>query len=45
MFPLNEVCIARLGNKKIHMLLDLKDNFHQIKIHSDYTIEIVDQNL
>lgn len=36
-FPLVEDCLARLGNKKVFTLLDLKDGFHQIRIHPDCT--------
>lgn len=36
-FPLIEDCIARLGNKKVFTLLDLKDGFHQIKVREDHT--------
>lgn len=36
-FPLIEDCLARLSNKRIFSLLDLKDGFHQIKDHPDYT--------
>lgn len=31
-FPLIEDCLARLGNKNIFTLLDLRDGFHQIKV-------------
>lgn len=36
-FPLIEDCLARLSNKSIFTLLDLKNGFHQIKLHPDYT--------
>lgn len=36
-FPIIEDCLARLSNKSIFTLLDLKDSFHQIKLHPDYT--------
>jgi len=36
-FPVIEDCLAQLGNKSIFPLLDLKDDFHQIKIHPDHT--------
>ncbi|XP_067212248.1 uncharacterized protein [Linepithema humile] len=36
-FPLIEDCLARLGNKKVFSLLDLKDGFHQIKVHPQHT--------
>ena len=29
--------LARLGNKKVFTLIDLKDSFHLIKIHPDST--------
>jgi len=32
-----EDCLAHLGSKSIFTLLDLKDGFHQIKIHPDHT--------
>jgi len=36
-FPLIEDCLARLGNKSVFILLDLKDGLHlSIKIHPDY---------
>jgi len=35
-FPIIEDCLAYLGNKSIFTLLDLKDGFHQIKIHPDH---------
>lgn len=34
-FPLIEDCIARLGGCRVFTLLDLKDGFHQIKVHPD----------
>lgn len=36
-FPLIEDCLARLSSKKVFSLLDLKDEFHQIKVHSEHT--------
>lgn len=36
-FPLIEDCLARLGDKSVFTLLDLKDGFHQIKVHSNST--------
>lgn len=36
-FPLIEDCLARLANKKVFSLLDLKNSFHQIRVHSDST--------
>lgn len=36
-FPLIEDCLLQLGNKKIFTLLDLKDSFHQIRVHEDST--------
>lgn len=36
-FPLIEDCLARLSNKKIFTLLDLKDEFHNISVHLDHT--------
>lgn len=36
-FPLIEDCLARLGNKKVFTLLDLRDGFHQIKVDSSCT--------
>jgi len=36
-FPVIEDCISLLGGKKIFMVLDLKDGFHQIKIHPEHT--------
>jgi len=35
-FPLIEDCLSRLGNKSVFSLLDLKDGFHQIKLHPDF---------
>lgn len=35
-FVLIEDCLARLSNKTIFSLLDLKDGFHQIKLHPDH---------
>lgn len=28
-------CLSRLGNNKVFTLLDLKDSFHQIKVHEN----------
>lgn len=36
-FPLIEDCLARLAGKSVFTLLDLKDGFHQIRIHPDST--------
>jgi len=36
-FPLIEDCVASLGNKSVFTLLDLKDGFHQIKVHPNST--------
>lgn len=36
-FPLIEDCLSRLSNKTIFTLLDLKDEFHNIKIHPNHT--------
>lgn len=36
-FPVIEECLARLSNKKVFSLLDLKDSFHQIAVHKDST--------
>jgi len=36
-FPVIENCLAHLGSRTIFTLLDLKDGFHQIKIHPNYT--------
>jgi len=36
-FPLIEDCLARLGNKSVFTLLDLKDGFHLIKVHPNFT--------
>ena len=36
-FPLIEDCLSRLSNKKVFSLLDLRDGFHQIKLHPDVT--------
>lgn len=36
-FPLIEDCLAKLSNKSIFSLLDLKDGFHQIDLHPDHT--------
>lgn len=36
-FPLIEDCLLRLSNKKVFTVLDLKDGFHQIKVHPEDT--------
>lgn len=36
-FPLIEDCISNLGGKSVFTLLDLKDGFHNIKVHPEYT--------
>lgn len=36
-FPLIEDCLARLSEKNVFTLLDLKDGFHHIKIHPEHT--------
>ncbi|CAL1672453.1 unnamed protein product [Lasius platythorax] len=36
-FPIIEDCLTRLSGKKIFTLIDLKDGFHNIKIHPDFT--------
>lgn len=36
-FPLIEDCLSRLSNKSVFTLLDLKDGFHHIRIHPEYT--------
>jgi len=36
-FPNIEDCIFRLYNKAVFTLFDLKDSFHQIKVHDDST--------
>jgi len=36
-FPNIEDCISRLYNKAVFTLFDLKDSFHQIRVHSDST--------
>ena len=36
-FPNIEDCLSRLGDKRVFTLLDLKDGFHQIRVHPDYT--------
>lgn len=36
-FPLIEDCLAKLSNKSVFTLLDLKDGFHQIDVHPDHT--------
>lgn len=35
-FPLIENCLARLSNRTVFTLLDLKDSFYQIKLHPDH---------
>jgi len=36
-FPLIEDCLTRLSGKMVFSLLDLKDGFHQIRVHPDDT--------
>jgi len=36
-FPAIEDCISRLGGHSVFTLLDLKDGFHNIKLHPDVT--------
>ncbi|XP_011859423.1 PREDICTED: uncharacterized protein LOC105556919 [Vollenhovia emeryi] len=36
-FPIIEDCLARLGNKSVFTLLDLKDGFYQLKVHPEFT--------
>lgn len=36
-FPLVEECLSRLANKSVFTLLDLKDSFHQVKVHEEDT--------
>jgi len=36
-FPLIEDCLSHLANKAVFNLLDMKDSFYQIKVHSDDT--------
>jgi len=36
-FPVIEDCLARLSNKSVFTLLDLKDSFHQIKVEDGST--------
>lgn len=36
-FPMIEDCIARLGDSRVFTLLDLRDRFHQIKVHPSDT--------
>jgi len=36
-FPLIEECLSRLANSAVFTLLDLRDSFHQIKVHKDST--------
>jgi len=39
-FPIIENCLLHLGNKSIFTLFDLKNGFHQIKIHPDHILNI-----
>jgi len=36
-FPVIEECLSRLANKQVFTLLDLRDSFHQIRVHEDST--------
>lgn len=36
-FPIIEDCLTKISNKSIFSILDLKDGFHNIKIHPDHT--------
>lgn len=36
-FPLIEDCLAKLGGRSVFTLLDMKDGFHQIRVHPDCT--------
>jgi len=36
-FPVIEDCLSRLVNKTVFTLIDLKDGFHQIKVHENST--------
>ncbi|XP_011858869.1 PREDICTED: uncharacterized protein LOC105556393 [Vollenhovia emeryi] len=36
-FPLIEDCLSRLSRKKVFTLLDLRDGFHQIRVHPEST--------
>jgi len=36
-FPFIEDCLSHLANKAVFNLLDMKDSFYQIKVHSDDT--------
>jgi len=36
-FPVIEECLSRLSNKTVFILLDLKDSFHQIRVHEEST--------
>lgn len=36
-FPIIEECLSRLHNKRVFTLLDLKDSFHQIRVHDNST--------
>lgn len=37
MFNQTKECLTKLKDKKAFTLLDLKDSFHQIKVHKDST--------
>lgn len=36
-FPIIEDCLTKISNKSIFSILDLKDGFHNIKIHPEHT--------
>lgn len=36
-FPVIEVCLSQLSDKCVFTLLDMRDWFHQIKVHPDST--------
>jgi len=36
-FPVIEECLSRLASKNVFTLLDLRDGFHQIRVHPDST--------
>jgi len=36
-FPVIEECLSRLTNARVFTLLDLRDSFHQIRVHDDST--------
>lgn len=36
-FLIIEDCPLRLGNKTVFTLLDMRDSFHQIEVHPEYT--------